>query len=181
MITVRHPCYPVKSSNIRGFYVTPPTDHLRMGNIINKWKKRIASKGYEEYSFPSAGLRYHLGLEKDHLKIGAEVYNLTDQTYLAPTGEMIMYPLILDDPRRKTFRWHQVSRVYRNQSDSCAYLRRHKEIKYFYELHALLPTVKEAMSELKYLEKAADRFLNEIGLPTRKHTRTADGLDLLVL
>ena len=174
MKTISKICYPLTSTRCRGYYITPPKDHFRMLKIIETWKRLIKDKGYEEYQFPSIGLVEDLQKQKQHLKIKGEVVELEGGKYLAPTGQMIMYPLIYRDPRIRYFRWQQVSRTYRNESSALSYLKRQKEIKYFYELHSFFESENEVKTQLRYLEKKADKFFELIGIAVQKHYRDED-------
>ena len=152
----------------------PPRDVMRMEALIGKWTKSIRSRGYQKYSFPLIGCWSDFKKESETLALEREVYRWEDQGFVAPTGQMIMYPLLYQDPRRREMRYYQVGPVFRKESEACRYLLRHKEVRYFYELHALFPTQGEALAEFKYLEKKARKFLNSIGLAHRAHYRTPE-------
>jgi len=164
--------YQVPVSRIKGHYVMPPRDVARMEQYVTRWCKTIRPRGYERYSFPQVGLWSDMCREKQFLGFDpAEVFKITPDCFLAPTGEMVMYPLLFQDPRRRTMRYHQVGPVFRQQSDACSYLMRHREIRYFYELHAMFPDRAALQSEFEYLRKKAMSFFADIGLVVRVHQR----------
>ena len=164
----------VKLNKIAGFYTVPTSDHLRMQDILSRWYKILGRLDYDPYTFPTVGCNSDLQKEKTHFKIASEVYDLGEGTYLAPTGQMIMYPLVLNDKNLVNFKWYQTKSVYRKEAQTNKYLLRHKEILYFHELHACFSSEEAQKREFKKLLRIFSKFLKSEGLNFRVHERLGD-------
>ena len=128
-------------------------------------------RGYDPRSFPSVGLISDLRREESHFKVQAQVYRLTPETYLTPTGQMIMYPLIFQNRSIDQIKLYQVKPVYRIQSDTNRRLLRHKEIHWFYQLHACFPTQAQMKTQFDQLKRMFSRFLDSEGIAHLVHQR----------